>query len=146
MFICRLSLFIIYHIYVFVINSNITINTLVPRIHKVFRNIPFGFGFNIPGCIVHHFKHGKNFIIIKIRTDKIQFLFCQWKWFVIIWIKYPTYRNNKFIIQITNRFHQLYQGYMFSDIVNNIKITLYLSLLFYYNKDDACLSSLLGQV
>ena len=84
LFICQISLSIIFHIYAYIINVHININTLLPIIHKPFRNLYFGFGVYIPDFIVHCFRHGKDVITIQRRTNIIQSLFFQWKFFFII--------------------------------------------------------------
>ena len=120
----------IVHIYVYVkINTSISIHY-----YQESTNFPekllFGFGVYIPDWIVHRFKHGTRVITVWIITSTIQWWFSQYKCFVIIWIKYPIYSNNNCMVYIEKYLHQLDQVYTFNDIVKNIKITLYIKLLY----------------
>ena len=89
----------------------------------------YGFVVYISDWIVHHLKHGMYFNTIQIRADNTQWLFFQWKSFVIIWMKYPAYRNTHCRINISNHVHKLDQGYMLTDTVNNFKITFYIPFI-----------------
>ena len=87
------------------------------------------FGVYISDCIVHHFKHSIYVITIQRIIDKIQWLFFQCKWFLVISIKYTISIYTHWIIYIPSCVHKLDQGNMFTDILNNVKSPIYLPLI-----------------
>ena len=120
MFICRLFLYIISHIYSYVINAHINIKSLFPIINDLFIKLRFCFVVYITDFTGNRLKYGIHVITTQERTDKIQWLFSQWKCFVLIWTKQPIFSYTWCMVYIPNRVHQLDQGYMFTDIINNI--------------------------
>ena len=87
------------------------------------------FGVYISDCIVHHFKHSIYVITIQRIIDKIQWLFFQCKWFLVISIKYTISIYTHWIIYIPSCVHKLDQGNMLASIVKNFKKPLYLIIL-----------------
>ena len=101
----QFSLYHIIQIYKIVINTHINMKKRVSIIQNPFINLQFGFGVYIPDWILNCFKHSIHVIIVQIITDKIKWLFCQWKWFVMILIKYSISSYTTCTIYNTNPVH-----------------------------------------